>query len=69
MPAPLFSVSCTLGNSGIVLGPTGLGWSCLRGFDEAVHIGRVQAAGALTVVSLLPQLYAAHGGASVDATM
>ena len=32
------------------------------------HIDRVQEAGALTVVSLLPELYAAHGGASVDVT-
>jgi hypothetical protein len=34
--------------------------------NEPGQYGRAQETGILTVVSLLPQLYAAHGGASVD---
>jgi hypothetical protein len=37
--------------------------------DEPGRYGRAQEAGILTVVSLLPYLYAAHGGASLDVTM
>jgi hypothetical protein len=36
---------------------------------EPGQYGRAQEAGDLAVVSPLPDLYAAHGGASVDAAM